>query len=152
MGLVIHPAVHGAKQLDRSFLDLQGEVHFQVLFGDIILNVDGLINDKLEYNILARSPFRRKNKVDALMSIERILIQGKIIPYGSKPESIQHSIYQAESVILRNDKTRVLYPGDYIQISNANLQNYEDDDISIEPRIDSPLHGSWPPPAVSRVT
>ncbi len=151
VGLHIHPTGHGAKQLDKSFLKLSGEVKFEISFGDITLKVDGLINDCLDYDILAGVPFCKENKVDVLMSSELISIQGKLIPYGSKPESIQHTIYRAESVILRNDKSRVLYPGDYIEVSSPDLGDYEDQEISIEPRIDSPLRGSWPPPAVSHV-
>ena len=151
VGLNIQPTQHGAKQLDKSFLSVQGEVKFVIVFGDIELKVDGLINDSLDYDILAGVPFCMENGVDVLMSRELISIQGKLIPYGSKPESIQHSIYRSESVILRNDKSRVLYPGEFLEVSSDNLHNYDDEEVSIEPRVDSPLQGSWPPPAVSRV-
>ena len=77
-------------------------------------------------------------------------IDGKRIPYGSKPDSIQHDVFYADSVILRNDTSKVLYPGEYIEIYSDNLSNYEGE-IAIEPRTDSPLQGNWPAPSMSRV-
>ena len=74
VGLNIHPTDHGAKQLDKSFLKLCGEVKFEISFGDITLKVDGLINESLEYDILAGVPFCKENKVDVLMSRELISI------------------------------------------------------------------------------
>ena len=132
-------------------LAVSGEVKFSISFGELDLAVDGLVNDSLDYDILAGVPFCKNNKVDVLLSRDLICIQGKMIPYGSKPESIQHSIYRSESVIVRNDKSRVLYPGDYVEIASEDLGPYENEEISIEPRIDSPMQGSWPSPTISRV-
>ena len=149
-GLNIRPTKQGAKQLDKSPLQVSGEVHFSVSFGDQELEVEGLINGSLDYDILAGVPFC-KNGIDILTSREMISIAGKLIPYGSRPESIQHAIFRSESVILRNDKERVLFPGDYVEINSADLGRYEDQEICIEPRVDSPLQGCWPSPSISRV-
>ena len=151
VGLTIKPTQHGAKQLDKSPLHVSGEVKFSVSFGDKRLIVDGLVNSDLDCDILAGTPFCLTNKVDALLSRELISIDGQLIPYGSRPESVQHTIYRAESTILRNDRERVLYPGDYLEINSTDLSNYNGQEVAIEPRVDSPMRGSWPPPAITRV-
>ena len=151
VSLDVHRTLHGAKQLDKSPLPVSGEVKFSVSFGDMNLKVDGLVNDQIDYDILAGVPFCKANNIDVLLSREMISIHGKLIPYGSRPESIQHSVYRAESIILRNDREKVLYPGDYLEIHSDELAPYEDEEISIEPRVDSPMQGRWPSPTISRV-
>ena len=151
VGLNIEPTTQGAKQLDKSLLHVSGEVHFSVTYGEFDLHVEGLINGSLDYDILAGIPFCEKNMIDVLCSRQLISINGTLIPYGSRPESIQHSVFRAESVILRNDRERVLFPGEYLEISSNELANYESDEVAIEPRTDSPLQGSWPSPTISRV-
>ena len=96
------------------------------------LSISGLVNNSLEYDILAGVPFCKANEVDVLLS------KDLIIPYCSKPESIQHSIFPVESVIVSNDKSRVLYLG-ITSRSQVRLQ------------IDSPLEGMWPSPTISQV-
>ena len=151
VGLTVKPTPHGAKQLDKSPLRVTGEVKFAVTFGNKQLVVDGLVSSDLDYDILAGTPFCKANKVDALLSRDLISIDGQLVPYGSRPESIQHTVYRAESVILRNDKETVLYPGDYIEINSTDLSDYDDQEVAIEPRVDSPMLGSWPSPTISRV-
>ena len=51
VGLNIKPTSQGAKQLDKSPLEVSGETHFSVSFGDHDLIVEGLINSKLDYDI-----------------------------------------------------------------------------------------------------
>ena len=46
---------------------------------------------------------------------------------------------------------RELFPGDYLEIHSDDLTCLEDEEISIEPRVDSPMQGRWPSPTVSRV-
>ena len=70
------------------------------------------------------------------------------IPYGVKPNI--HDIYRKELLILRNDNRKVLLPGEFMELHNNALYDYEGD-VSIEPRIDSPVDGEWPQPHISRV-
>ena len=86
-----------------------------------------------------------------LLSKELISINGKLIPYGSKPESIQHTIFRTESVILRNNKECVLFPGEFIEVRSEQLGDYENAEVSIELRVDSPSLGSWPSPGYPRL-
>ena len=44
----------------------------------------------------------------------------------------------------------MLYPGEFVEIYDDSLSAFEGE-VSIEPRIDSPLEGEWPSPAISRV-
>ncbi len=72
-------------------------------------------------------------------------------PFRSR-ENRFHTVspQRSDSVILRNDATKVLYPGEFIELKDTSLSSYEGN-VSIEPRIDSPLLGSWPSPTISRV-
>ena len=62
----------------------------------------------------------------------------------------QSKIFRVESFILRNDAVQVLMPGDYVELQNDNLRRYKGE-VSIEPPIDSPYQGKWPPRFISRV-
>ena len=150
VGLIVNPTQHAARQLDKSSIRVSGETKFKISFGYSELSVDGLINDSLDCDILAGVPFCKVNNIDIHLRQEEISIDGKRIPYGSKPDSIQHDVFYADSVILRNDTSKVLYPGEYIEIYSDNLSIYEGE-IAIEPRTDSPLQGNWPAPSISRV-
>ena len=90
VGLKVHSTLHAAKQLDKSPVPVSGEVKFSVAFGDMNLEVDGLVNNQIDYDILAGTPFCKANNIDVLLSRDMIVIHGKMVPYGSKPESIQH--------------------------------------------------------------
>ena len=76
---------------------------FFVSFGELNPTVEGLINGSLDYDILAGLLFCKINNIDVLLSKELISINGKLIPYESRPECIQHIIFRTESMVLRND-------------------------------------------------
>ena len=141
VGLKVKPTQHAARQLDKSSLKVTGEAQFKINFGYNDLTVDGLINDSLDCDILAGIMFCKINIVDIHPRLEEISLDGKRVPYGSKPDTIQHDIFRTESVILRNDSSKVLYPGEYIEIDSDSLKDYEGE-IAIEPRVDSPLQGN----------
>ncbi len=144
------PTLHGARQLDKSSVKVSGEIRFELSFGSITLPIDGLVNEHLDCDVLAGVPFCKGNKIVLDMPNDEISIQGNTIPYGCKPDSLQHDIFH-NTMILRNDQSRVIYPGDYVEVNCNNLNNYEDEEVAIEPRIDSPLQGEWPSPSISRV-
>ena len=79
---------------------------------------------------------------------EHISILGQRIPYGMKPSI--HDIYRTESLILTNDTRKVLLPGEFMELHSNALYEYEGE-VSIEPRIDSPVDGEWPQSHISRV-
>ncbi len=145
------PTLHGARQLDKSAVKISGELRFELSFGTLTLPVDGLVNENLDCDILAGVPFCKENKIHLAMADEQISIQGHTIPYGCKPDSLQRDVYHVNTMILRNDQSTVVYPGDYIEVSSEKLDVYENEEVAIEPRIDSPLQGEWPPPSISRV-
>ena len=124
---------------------MSGEVKFTLNFGD----TDGLVNDKLDCNILAGAYFYKANNIGLHLKEEEITINGKHLPYGSKPDSMQHDIYLMESCTLRNDVSRVLFPGEFLEIYD-NFSNYEGE-IAVEPCFDSSLDGESPEPCLSRV-
>ena len=156
VGITILPTRHSARQLDKSKVPLTGEVKFIVSFGDITLFVDGLVNDSIDCDILAGSPFCEENAVDLFPRKREISIgDGEnrppvIIKYGSQPDSIQHDIYRVESTVLRNNSPQVLLPGEYVELKSPDFHRYEGE-IALEPRVDSPLDGEWPQCAITRV-
>ena len=115
---------------------LDGEIQFDLSFGNLTLPIDGLVDS----NILAGVPFCDDDIVLSLKK-EIITIQGHEIPYGYRPESIQHDAFHLKSVILHNDRSKVVYPGDYVEVSSDQSGACENEDVTIEPRIDSPLEG-----------
>ena len=154
--ITVRPTLHSARQLDKSNVPVSGEVKFYVSYGKRRLLVDGLVNDSLDCDILAGCPFCVDNYVDVSCAREEIIMGDPnesvptIIKYGSRPNSIQHDIYRVESTVLRTDSSKVILPGEYLEIDTPDLHSYEGE-ISIEPRADSPLHGEWPDCNITRV-
>ena len=124
-GIAVKPTRHAARQVDRTTIPIQGEIH-----------------------ILVGVPFCKENDATVHLKHDFICIQGVKIPYGTK--STKPRIYRAESYLLRNESSQVLFPGEYLEIKCKSLIEY-DGEVAIEPRADSPLNGSWPSPTVSRV-
>ena len=150
-GLVIKPTRNSARQLDKSTVPVLGEVQFTIHYGTLDMEVDGLVNDSLtDCDILAGVPFGECNEVVLHLPTRTIVVMGQSIPYGSKPPSIQHDIYRTQSMVLRNDSSRVLLPGEYVEFTSPTLEEYEGE-IAIEPRMDSPMDGQWPTPSITRV-
>ena len=129
---------------------MSGEVKFTLKFGDTELPIDGLVNGKMDCNSLEGVPFCKANNIELHLKEEEITISGKHILYGPKPDSIQHDISLMKSCTLRNNVSRVLFPGDLLEIYDNNLSNYEGE-IAVELRFDSPLNGEWPEPCLSQV-
>ena len=150
VGLSILPTSQGARQMDKSLVNVRGEVKFYVTFGNLRLLVEALITDSLDCDVLGGVPFGKANRVMVDLENERLFIQGQQFPWGATSEVPVHRIRQSNSVVLRNDRSKVLYPGEFVEIQSASLSEYEGE-VSIEPRVDSPLQGKWPPPMISRV-
>ena len=135
-GILEQPTLCAARQLDKS-------VKFTLNFGNTELSIDGLVNDKLDCDILAGVIFCKANNIELHLKEVEIMISGKRLPYGSKPDSIQHDIYLMESCTLRNDVSRVLFSCEFLEIYDNNLSNYEGE-IAVKSRFDPPLNGEWP--------
>ena len=150
VGLTIRPTSQGARQMDKSLVDVRGEVKFYVSFGPLRLIVEALVTDTLDCDVLAGVPFGKSNSVMVDFENEIIFIRGHQFPWGATSEAPVHQIRQSNSVVLRNDRSTVVYPGEYVEIRNDSLSDYEGQ-VSIEPRADSPLQGRWPLPMISRV-
>ena len=106
----------------------------------------------MENHILAGMPFCRHNNVEMSISKELFFIKGKTIPFGSHshPVKAHNQIRSINCCTLRNGTSTVLYPGDFVEIQNDSLSSYEGE-VAIEPRITSPLSGSWPEPGITRI-
>ena len=55
---------HSARGAFKSPISVQGEVQFDLQFGDIVMPISGLVMDNLDCNILAGVPFCKENKID----------------------------------------------------------------------------------------
>ena len=148
--LKVYPATQSARQLDKSRIGVKGECKFVVTFGKLELKVEALITDTMDCDVLAGIPFGMDNDVTVHMRSQEVSIMGVTVPYGAQSPPPTHDIRRLEAVILRNDTSRVVYPGEFVEIQSTSLSNYEGE-VSIEPRVDSPLQGSWPSPTISRV-
>ena len=73
-----------------------------------------------------------------------------VIKYGAQPASIRHDIFRVESTVLRSDSTKVILPGEYVELASPNYEQYEGE-VALEPRVDSPLCGEWPECTITRV-
>ena len=149
-GIKIRPTSHAARQIDKTPLKVLGEVKFNISFRDFTLPIEALVTDSLDCDILAGVPFCRNNDINAYMGSDEISIHGTRIPYGCNP-SDQQDIYRVQtSSIIRNPSSTVIYPGEYLEINDSEFMNYEGE-VAIEPRIDSPLGGTWPKHSISRI-
>ena len=108
-GIPILSTQQGARQMDKSAMKIRGEVKFTVLFGDLRLVIEALITDTLDCDVLGGVPFGVANQVIVDLAGEQLSIMGRSYSYGAAPEPV-HEIRRADSVILRNNKSRVVYP------------------------------------------
>ena len=138
VGLKILPTQQGARQMDKSPVNVRGEVKFFVSFGDLKLEIEALITDSLDCDVLGGVPFGKANQVVIDFPNEKLFIMGQQFPWSATSNMPVHQVRQTSSVILRNDASRVVYPGEYVEIQSDSLSEYEGE-VSIEPRVDSPL-------------
>ena len=135
-----------ARQLDKSMIRTCGEINVDLHYGDIVMHLSALVVESMDSDILAGVPFCRNNNLEFSFAKEEIYIQGKVIKYGS--HSSVRSV--ATTSILRNTSPTVLYPGEFLEISNPAFERFGDE-CAIEPRHDSPHYGTWPEPEITRV-
>ena len=147
--LEVRPAQQGARQLDKSKVNVTGECKFVVTFGHHELSVEALVTEHLDCDVLAGTPFGRENRVMVDLYEEIIYIRGEPFPYGTKLPAPSTPPGQ-QSHVLRNAAGKVVYPGEYLELQDSSMFP-RDREICIEPRLDSPLNGSWPTPMISRV-
>ena len=142
----MNKASQTARQLDKSMIKTCGEININLHFGNITMTLSALVVESMDSDILAGVPFCRTNQLEFSFSKEEIYLQGKTIKYGS------HSSVRtvATSNILRNSNATVLYPGEFLEVSNPAFEQYGDE-VAIAPRYDSPQFGSWPEPEITRV-
>ena len=150
MGIQIQKTQQSARSADKSSLLIQGEVHFNLYFGQRQLPISALVLEKLDCDILAGIPFCKSNDVHIHLKSETISIGDKTIPYGGKIKSNgQSRVCRVKSFIVRNNAAQIVMPGAYFELQHDDLRQY--DEVAIEPPTDAPFKGKWPPSIVSRV-
>ena len=100
---------------------------------------------------MAGIPFCKQND-NVHMRKEQITVGNASIPYGGgkSNKSAPSDIYRVDCCILRNDSSKVLMPGEFVEIKNDELSNFNGE-VAIEPRADFHLGDHWPRPSISRV-
>lgn len=147
-GIDVKPTRHAARQVDRSTIPIQGEIHISLSYGGMSLPIDALVVDTLDSDILIGVPFCKENDVTVHLKHDYISIQDMKIPYGTK--STRPRVLRTESFLLRNESSKVLFPGEFLEIECKRMYECEEE-VVIIPRTDSPLNGTWPAPTISRV-
>ena len=150
-GIKILPSRHSARGITKTSLVVHGEAHFDLSFEDQILPLTALVVDIHDCDILVGVPFCAQHDVVPFMKKEQVMINGSVYHYGksAKRPSV-HEILKVDSFVLRNDRAKVILPGDFYEFQSTDLKRF-DGEIVIEPHTDSPLAGSWPTPTISRV-
>ena len=105
--------------------------------------------DSLDCNILSGIPFCRENDIEIHLKSGEISVMGQRIPYGMKPKN-SHDIYRAETITLKNNGQQVILPGEFVEVQDDSLVNYEGE-VCVEPCLDSVGEIGWPQPHISRV-
>ena len=82
-------------------------------------------------------------------SKDEIYFQGKTLKYRSSYGSSSSSIRFAHSQLIPNHSSTVLYPGDFVDLNCSGFIG--SGEVAVEPRMDSPVHGSWPEPEILQV-
>ena len=143
-------SVQSARQLDGSVLSTCGEVNISLHHGNVILELNALVVESMDNHILAGMPFCRQNGLEMSIAKEQFYIKGHTIPFGTHPQQALNKTRSVNCCTLRNSDATVLYPGDFVEIQATSLSPYEGE-VALEPRVTSPLCGTWPEPQITRV-
>ena len=63
-----------ARQLDKTILNICGEINIDLSFGSLTLNLTALVVESMDSNILAGVPFRMSNRIEFSFSKQEIYI------------------------------------------------------------------------------
>jgi hypothetical protein len=104
----------------------------------------------LDSDILVGIPFMKANEIVLDIPNDQIIIQGKeVITYNNPGyQSATPQIRRSQSYLLRDPAQAIIHAGEFIEL-NKPEGLYDDVDIAMEPRCDSPMP-AWPPPAVTQ--
>ena len=146
----LKPTLHSAKGVNKTPINVLGEVHFVLHFDGIDYPMSALIVDNLDSDILAGTPFCKQHDVTLFLGQEKFALGQREYAYGARSDPPPNEIYQAQSIVLRNPINQVVLPGEYAEFHSDDLDPY-DGEVAVEPRFDSPNNGSWPEPNITRV-
>ena len=149
-GMNVRPTDHSARAVGKTPIGLHGEIQITLNFNGIELPLTALVIDNLDCDILAGVPFCKQNDIELHLKNEELSIGEQRFSYGTRNNSVCNDVFRSDSLVLRNNRKRVIMPGEYIELEAECLKNYEGE-VAIEPREDSPNNGSWPVPELSRV-
>ena len=94
-GITTKPTFYSARTVDKSSLNLQGEVSINIQFGNMNLPITALVVTSLDCDILGGVHFCRENDIGVHLKDEEFSLQGKRLSYGAKPKQVQN-IFRVE--------------------------------------------------------
>ena len=153
MGIDIKKTVHSDRSADKSNLQVLGEVHFTLNFGNLDLPITALVIERLDCDILTGIPFCKINNIHVHLKADTI--SHSIIPYGKRgrdTSSNQRQIRRLNATLLRDDSEKIVKPGENIEFKSPELQEL-DCEVAIETHTHTPSHSQsdWIHPSISRV-
>lgn len=152
VGITPRSTQHSAHGADKSKLNVAGEIHIVLTFGKMKLPLTALVMDKLDCDILGGIPFCKTNDVHVHLKSKQLTIGDITIPYGAGRKTTEpiSNIRRVSSCVLQPNSSQVVLPGEFLEISNSNLLNF-DGEVAIEPRSDSRHSESWSLPSITHV-
>ena len=119
----IEPAGQLASQLDKSKLEVLGEVHINFTRGNISFKFEALVVPEInKASILGGMPFLKTNKITVPFHEDYVKVQNKFkIPVTPSVFVESNSKDQKNSHIIKIRKTTVVMPDEYIE---ENLPNH----------------------------
>ena len=96
------------------------------------LPITALVLDKLDCDILAGIPFCKANDIQVHLKSECISVRDVKIPYGARGIGRVYDIKHTESSVVHNNSTKVLMPGDFVEIYADELKSFNGE-VAIEP-------------------
>ena len=114
------PSRHLARGITKTSLVVHGEAHIDLSFEDQTLPVTALVVDIHDCDILVGVPFCAQHNVVPLMKKQQVLINGSVYHYGkSARRPSVHDILKVDSFVLRNDRAKVILPGDFYEFHST---------------------------------
>lgn len=156
LGMKFGPSTQRAVQADgKTPLRVVAETHVSVYRDGLTLHLDALIVENLDVDVIAGTPFIRKNDISIRLARNQICIGSHTITYNPNDphKRSDPSIRFTQVQPLRAPQVRsTLWPGDTIELDiPTSIQGF--DSYAIVPR---PLAGSsdklWPTPEIVQCT
>ena len=144
LNLQIFPTKNRLVQVDESYLEVCGEVHFTLHRDNLPLKFSALAVKKMGFDIIGGTNFLKENDIYCRLSTNKIIIKG-IHCYNSTPyvatlhKMVTTSPLKESKQLLKAVRTETLLPGESQEIMLDEEIFDNDSIVEIEPRREAPL-------------